>query len=449
MNPASDLDSILGRLEVYGVRLGLETTRRLQQELGDPQKSVRAVLVAGTNGKGSTAALLASMVQSAGYRVGLYTSPHLEAVEERLRIDGRAIRSESLVAILEEIVTVAEDRLGYLPTYFEALTAAAFLWFSREQVDLAVLEVGLGGRLDATNGCDPKVSLITEIGLEHQKYLGETLAQIGREKAGIVRAGRPTLAWVEREEARLAIEEVGTEIGARLAWGPQLVSLEDHRDLGWVGQQVTLRTPRQRYEISLPLLGEHQVANLGLAVLAAEELASMGLSNLDHRAIVAGVSRTRWPGRLEWVEPDGTVPILLDVAHNPDGASTLRRALDRLEGRCVMLFGALKDKQVERVLPILAERAWRVVLTSPASPRAADVDELAALVPPAKTLVDNNRAAALDLALAADGDFLVVCGSVYLVGEVRLDLRRRFGVPYPATDDLQWPSRAESPSLAR
>jgi len=433
----SELESLLQRLEAFGVRLGLETTRRLLTALGDPQENLRPVLVAGTNGKGSTAALLAGMAKAAGYHVGLYTSPHLESVEERLRVDGQAIPTVALGSTVAEVVATAESRLGYLPTYFEALTASAFLWFARESVDLAVLEVGLGGRLDATNGCEPVLSLITEIGLEHQRYLGKTLASIGREKAGILRSDRPALAWVERPEARQAIQEVADEMGAHLSWGAALASIMSREELGRDGQQIELQTPLGKHQLTLPLPGEHQVANLALATLAAEQLATLGLDRFDPAAIAAGVAMTRWPGRLEWVEPAAAKPVLLDVAHNPDGAVSLRRSLDRVEGQCVLLFGALADKEVNRVLPLLAERADKVVLTSPASPRAMDPEALAAMVGPDKTVIETDRSAALSAALAAAGDFVVVCGSVYLVGEVRMDLRRRFGVPYPATDNLQ------------
>lgn len=439
MTPETELDSLLQRLEVFGVRLGLETTGRLLGALGDPQEELRPVLVAGTNGKGSTATLLASMAKAAGYRVGLYTSPHLESVEERLRIDGKAIPTDALSSIVAEVVATSESRLGYLPTYFEALTASAFVWFARQRVDLAVLEVGLGGRLDATNGCEPVLSLITEIGLEHQRYLGETLASIGREKAGILRSGRPALAWVERQEARQAIQELADEMGARLAWGASLASVSRRDDLGWDGQRINLQTPHCKHELTLPLLGEHQVANLALATLAAEELATMGLDRIDSEAIARGTAMTRWPGRLEWVEPPAAKPVLLDVAHNPDGAATLRRSLDEMEGRYVLLFGALADKEVDRVLPRLSAGAAQVVLTSPASPRAMDTSALAAMTPADKTVTEDDRTEALSAALEADGDFVVVCGSVYLVGDVRMDLRRRFGVPYPATEILQRP----------
>ena len=438
MSAVLELDSVLQRLEAFGVRLGLETTRRLLKALGDPQKDLRPVLVAGTNGKGSTAALLASMVRAGGYRTGLYTSPHLESVEERLRIDGQAISNQSLTSTMTEVVAAAENRLGYLPTYFEALTASAFLWFARESVDLAVFEVGLGGRLDATNGCEPELSLITEIGLEHQRYLGKTLASIGREKAGILRAQRPAIAWVERQEARQAIQEVADQVAAQLTWGAAESSIESCEELGWQGQRVGLQTSTGIHDLFLPLLGRHQLANLALATLAAEELARRGMGGLDNEAIAKGVATTRWPGRLEWVHPpDNAKPVLLDVAHNPDGAEMLRRSLDGIQGRRILLFGALADKEVDRVLPGLAKKASKVVLTSPASPRAMDLAALAAMVPADdKIILEADRSAALTAALEAPGDFVVVCGSVYLVGDVRMELRRRFGTPYPAVDNL-------------
>ena len=436
MGLAPDLDSTLQRLETFGVRLGLETTRRLLKALGEPQKSLRPVLVAGTNGKGSTAALLASMVTMAGYKTGLYTSPHLESVEERIRIDGRSIATHRLAETVAKVVEVAEKALGYLPTYFEALTSAAFRIFAEESVDLAVLEVGLGGRLDATNGVEPELSLITEIGLEHQEYLGESLSSIAREKAGILRSGRRAIAWVQRSEARHAIQEVADELQADLVWGPELVTIEQTNDLGWSGQQIEMRTPGAGYEVNLPLVGTHQKGNLALAILAAEALVDLGLDRLTTAAIAQGAASTRWPGRLEWIALPRAKPVLLDVAHNPDGAETLKRSLEQRGGRYVLLFGALADKQVREVLPVLADGAAAVILTRPESERALAPESLAPLVPGDSVLIEDDRTAALTTALEVPADFLVVSGSIYLVGNVRVMLRERFGVPLPATEPI-------------
>jgi dihydrofolate synthase/folylpolyglutamate synthase len=436
MSAVVELDGLLQRLETFGVRLGLDTTHRLLSALGEPQRPLRVVLVGGTNGKGSTAAFLSSMAATAGYRTGLYTSPHLETVEERLRIDGRAITTDRLASIVKHVVATAEKSLGYLPTYFEVLTAAACQWFAEESVDLAVLEVGLGGRLDATNGTDPALSLITEIGLEHQKYLGSTLAQIAREKAGILRPDRDAIAWVEREEARAAIQQVAGDIGARLVWGPQVATFNQVGEYRRDGQLVELSTPGGNQVLNVPLLGEHQGANLALAALAVENLARQGMDRLGAESVKEGVARTRWPGRLEWVEPAGVRPFLLDVAHNPDGGRMLERALEQTTGHFTLVFGALSDKEVRALLPGLASRASRVVLTRPVSSRALDPGVLAELLPDREVSIHPEISAALDSALESTGDFVLACGSVYLVGEVRLELRRRFGIPAPATDNL-------------
>ena len=309
---------LLGRLETYGVRLGLETTHRVLGALGHPQRSFPSVLIAGTNGKGSTAALLAAMTSAAGYRTGLYTSPHLESVEERIRIDGQVVPGERLSEELIRVVERAERALGHLPTYFEALTTTAFQIFSDQGVDLAVLEVGLGGRLDATNASEPVLSLITEIGLEHREILGQTLESIAHEKAGILRRGGPAVAWTERRAVRETLEQAAHELAAELAIGPEVVELSIAEESGWRGQRVDLRTPLGNYELAISLLGRHQAENLALAVLGAEQLARLGWRGLDRTAIVEGAAACRWPGRLERVAmPDGG-GVLLDAAHNPD-----------------------------------------------------------------------------------------------------------------------------------
>lgn len=432
--PASN--DILESLEQYGVRLGLETTYRLLAALEHPERQFPAVLIAGTNGKGSTAAFLASMSTTAGYRTGLYTSPHLEAVEERIRIDGRAISEEELSAELGRLVEVAEPALGHLPTYFEALTAVAFHHFAAQGVDLAILEVGMGGRLDATNATEPVLSLITEIGLEHRKYLGENLDTIAREKAGILRPGRPAVAWVERPEALRAIQQVAAAVEADLRLGPRMAGVEIVADLGWDGQQIELETARDRYRLSLRLGGRHQANNAALAVLGAEILAQSGWEGLNRDAIVAGAEESRWPGRLERVELPGGKSVLLDAAHNPDGAEALSRFLEERKIAYDLLFGVLADKDVGQILPALAGGARRVILTSPHSHRALAPEALERLVPRGRIAVVPAVEPALEEALGADDELLVVCGSIYLVGEVRGLLRERFGAPPPAVSAL-------------
>ena len=429
--------AVLDRLELFGVRLGLETTRKVLTALGRPQRSFPTVLVTGTNGKGSTAALLSSMLTAAGYRTGLYTSPHLEEVEERVRIDGWAAEGNEFGERLCGVVEVAEEALGHPPTYFEALTATALAHFAENEVDLAVLEIGVGGRLDATNATEPVLSLITEIGRDHRRYLGDTLTAIAREKAGILRAGRPALAWVERREAWKAIRAVADDLGAHLGAAHELAEIGAVRPRpdGLAGQSVELRTPTGEYSLEVGLTGSHQARNLALAVLGAEALAAEGWPRLDGATITRGAARCRWPGRLELVRlPDGR-RVLLDSAHNPDGARALAEFLVALGEPFDLLFGALADKEVDGILPPIAADATSLFLTAPVSGRALAPEKAAELVPARESRLVGRPADALSRALAEPGErLLVVCGSIYLVGEIRALLTARFGVPEPAAE---------------
>lgn len=432
-------ESILSRLEALGIKLGLERSRALLAAMGDPQRRFPSVLIAGTNGKGSTSALLASMAQAAGYRTGLYTSPHLERVEERLRIGGRTIESGQFAELLADLIALAERETGSPPTYFEAVTLAAFRWFAEEAVDLAVVEVGLGGRLDATNLCDPVLSLITPIGFDHREFLGDTLAAIAREKAGILRSDRPALVWIEDAEPAESVTTVAAEVGADLHFASDEVRIEEIAFAGWDGQRVRIATPLRRYDLRLALLGAHQAKNLGLAVRAAEILTDVGFSKLSPEAIAQGAAACRWPGRLEPIEIPGGRRALLDAAHNTSGAAVLAQFLDRLSQPVDLLFGVLADKDYTDMLALLAPRGRHIVLTTPASPRAKDPAELALLLGDREgVLVEPDPTRALERALALGGEVLVVCGSIYLVGEIR----KRLCSPYdgliqvPDIDDL-------------
>lgn len=435
----------LARLEPLGMHLGLDHVRRLLAELGHPQRELPAVLVAGTNGKGSTAALLAAVGQAAGYRTGLYTSPHLETIEERVRVDGERIGGEELGTLVLEVVAAGERVLPSPPTYFEALTAAAFLCFRRRGVDLAVLEVGLGGRLDATNAAEPAVSVITPIALEHRAQLGDTLAKIAGEKAGVMRRGRPTIAWGGEPEVAAALRAVAGDVGAELVMvgegADQAPSAHPLAHAPWEGQRIALATAAGMLELSVPLLGRHQAVNAALAWAAAERMARHGWPRLDAAAFRHGAARWRWPARLEPVALPGAEPcrrVLLDAAHNPDGSRALARFLADppapFAAPPVLLFGVLADKDAAEMLAALAPLAGRLVLTRPPHERARDPRELLPLLPPGTSAeIEPDPAAALDLALAlaraTGADTVVVCGSIYLVGAARTTLRHRFGVP--------------------
>lgn len=440
-----DAAAALARLETFGMHLGLDHVRRLLAELGHPQRGLPAVLVAGTNGKGSTAALLAAVGQAAGYRTGLYTSPHLETVEERVRVDGERIGGEELGALVLEVVAAGERVLPAPPTYFEALTAAAFLCFRRREVELAVLEVGLGGRLDATNSADPAVSVIAPIALEHREQLGDTLAAIAGEKAGVMRRGRPTVAWVGEPEVAAALRAAAGDVGAELVMVGKGVdaamSVSPLPGAPWEGQRIVLTTAAGALELSVPLLGRHQAINAALAWAAAERMARHGWPRIDAAAFRRGAAEWRWPARLEAVAPPGGEPcrrVLLDAAHNPDGARALARFLAdppaALPAPPVLLFGVVADKDAAEMLAALTPLAGRLVLTRPPHERARDPRELVPLLPPGTSAeIEPDPAAALDLALAltraTGADTVVVCGSIYLVGASRTALRHRYGVP--------------------
>ncbi len=428
---------ILDRLEVWGQKLGLDAIRRLLGALGDPQSGVPTILVAGTNGKGSTSAALASLLTAAGFRCGLYTSPHLEDVEERLRIDGEAITETELGFHLRRVLDAAG---AAPPTYFESLTAAAWLHFAAHRVDAAVFEVGLGGRLDATNVSEPMLSVITQIARDHAQQLGWTLTSIAGEKAGVMRPGRKCLTWRPAPAVQRELNRCAAVCGARL------VNVDDSTRFGGTSDSrasdplLSLTTPQAEYRFRAPLAGGHQLINLALAVRAAEEFCALGGRHLDPGAARRGLETVRWPGRLEWVEIEvDAAPrrVLFDAAHNPAGATALRSYLDDACLEFNLLYGALTDKQPERCLPQLAERASRIVLTAPEHGRAALPETLLPLLQNRNGVVDAHAKSALDRLLDAPADphrTLVVTGSLYLVGEVRTLLRDRCGAPTAARD---------------
>jgi dihydrofolate synthase / folylpolyglutamate synthase len=331
-------------------------------------------------------------------------------------------------------VLVASAKTGPPPTYFEALTVAAFRIFERAEVDLAILEVGLGGRLDTTNLSEPRLSIVTSIGLDHMEYLGTTLEQIAREKAGILRADAPAVVGDLPESARDALASVASELGTELHDARVEVRTRDRRSLGWRGQVVELETVRERYRIETRLLGEHQVRNLVLAVRASELLADAGWSRLDRRAIEEGVARARWPGRLEVVPLDGRRRVLLDGAHNRQGAESLASSLAELATEYDVIFGAMRDKEIEFMLPPLARGARRVLLTTAPGARGIAAAQLLPWAPAAAVFPDPDEA--LDRALASSATTVLISGSLYLVGQLRAALRRRVGRPAPAVADL-------------
>ncbi|HEY6548696.1 MAG TPA: folylpolyglutamate synthase/dihydrofolate synthase family protein [Vicinamibacteria bacterium] len=392
-----------------GIKFGLETIRAVVEELGHPERTAPSILVAGTNGKGSVCAMLESALRASGLRTGLYTSPHLLRVNERVAIGGRAVSDRDLARALGAVRDAAEGlvargRIPAHPTYFETVTAAAFWRFREARVQVMVLEVGLGGRLDATNVSDPLVSAIVSLDFDHEAFLGRTLSAIAREKAGVMRKGRAVVLGPLPREARHAIALEARRVGARLV---------DAR-----GERGAVPWPRR-----LPLAGEHQRDNLRVALRVLDEAGAAGLP-LDRARAARGISRARWRGRLQLLP--GRPPLLLDGAHNPAGARALGLYL-RGAGPFVLVFGVMADKDVPGLARELFPLARAVVLTRPRVGRAALPASIAratrGLAGRPHQEADVRKALALARRLARPGDTVVVAGSLYLVGEV-LALRR-------------------------
>jgi len=424
----------LARRVRFGMKFGLDTMRALVAEMGHPERAYPSLLVAGTNGKGSVVAYCDSVLRACGLRTGRYTSPHLVRVNERIAVDGRDITGRDFAAAVRAVRDAAERLvrrrvLRAHPTFFEVLTAAAFAHFQRRRVDVAVLEVGLGGRLDATNVVDPVASAIVSIDFDHEVYLGRTLAAIAGEKAGILRAGRPTVVGPVAEEARKAIRDRAREVGARVVDATRGATYSfGHARAAEGPDRVDLRTPSGRYAGLKPLPGAHQRENLLVALRLLEEAKAQGIS-VDLRRVPGAVARTRWPGRLETVP--GHPALVLDGAHNPAGARALAAHL-RGGPPFVLLFGAMADKDVHGLARELFPLATEIVLTRPRVSRAASPDEIARRASPLADPAHREPSVARALRLArrlarAHGPdtAVVVAGSLYLVGAVMLLLGRR------------------------
>jgi len=408
----------LFRFERSGMRPGLVGVERLLARAGRPDRAFPSVLIAGTNGKGSTAAHLASILRAAGLKTGLYTSPHLVRFNERIHVDGREISDEALESLLHRWWPLYEEEQ---PSFFEATTALCFEHFASSSLDIAVVEVGLGGRLDATNVLVPRLSIITTISTDHTEILGATLRRIALEKAGIVKAGGTLALGVRPGAARKAILGVAAEQGARV------VSVgRDARysvlGVGAEGTRIGLRTRSFRGAVVSPLLGGHQARNAALAALAAETLLE-GRPPADiARAIEAGIAATRWPARAELI--GGEPPVLLDVAHNAEGAAALAATVSSvLPGRPIAVVAALsRDKAHGAILRALGTVAERMVLTQFAGERATTAADLLRAAPSDRVACEAVPAAAEAIARAMAwaapiGGAVVITGSFFLMAE--------------------------------
>jgi dihydrofolate synthase/folylpolyglutamate synthase len=422
--------------------------------LEHPERRFPSVLIAGTNGKGSTAATLASILRASGLKTGLYTSPHLIRINERIRVNGEEIADDDFARLHGEVDRVAEGlvergELPWHPSFFEMMTAIAFAYFALQRVEIAVLEVGMGGRLDATNVVEPLVSVIADISLDHQKFLGNTVGEIAREKAGIIRAGGVVVTLPQQSEANDVIGNTILELGATgvsaVSYVPPVSPGSDEYlvrektfttgDTGYgkVGANYIYRYPLdvlgKEILVETPLTGRHQLRNVALAVAAAVELSRQGFSGITPASIELGTRETRWPGRMQLLAAHSGWPeVVLDVAHNPAGAWALRSALsERYEDhRLIFVFGAMRDKAISEMAEILFPVAERVIATRPENPRSASPEEIqeAGRRTGAEIEGVGEVGAALEQAraVAAGDGVIVVTGSIYLVGEAMLAL---------------------------
>lgn len=407
-------------------KFSLDEIRVLLSALGDPHRRFPSVLIAGTNGKGSTAATLASILTASGVRTGLYTSPHLARVNERIRLGRAEIDDETFARLYFRVHDAAQQLvldgcLPQLPSFFEILTAQALEYFAEAGVEIAVLEVGMGGRLDATNIVDPLLSIITDISLDHTEWLGSTIGAIAHEKAGILRRNGTLITLPQHPEANQALGEVAVALDVRGVSAVPYMPFTSAADAG----PYPIEVLGSVIEVDSPLTGAHQHRNVALAIAAAVELATHHEFPVTPASIAAGIHQTRWPARMERIQKDG-IEWILDVAHNPAGAWALRAGLngalaDEIKPR-ILIFSCLRDKPLAEMAQILFPLFDQVVLAPIHTARAASLEDLLAAAKATGTPAEVADSVGDAIQVAqnkADGGAVVVSGSVYLVGEAR------------------------------
>ena len=405
-------------LRRFGMKLGLDNVEALLKISGNPHENARGVHIAGTNGKGSVAAMLSSITKAGGYRVGTYTSPHLISFEERMLIDGKPIERDTLLRYIERYREIAEslNKKGVYPTFFELTTAIAFDYFREMAADIWVVETGMGGRLDATNILRFKTGVITRIGMDHTEHLGKTLENIAWEKAGIIKEGM-NIVTAESGETLRVIEKKAKKVGA------QVFSLKrdfDYRifssDIG--GVECIVKGIYDEYNLHIPLVGRHQAENAALSVAAAELMKGDGIY-LEKSAIISGINNVRWRGRFDIVSRDPIV--VLDAAHNPDGARVLRNALidAGLWGKYTLVLGMLSDKDARSFAEILMKGSVKTIITEPEyRPRAMKMEELLKITSEYGEVEGVRKPRDAVCRAIEYGNPVLVTGSIYLLGDV-------------------------------
>lgn len=417
----------LEKLRDLGSNYGLERTERLLELLGNPHKKLKLIHIAGTNGKGSTSSILGKVLIEHGYKVGFFNSPHLEEIEEIIRINDNNIAEEELVNLLDEIKPyvnkVVEE--GYKhPTEFEVLTCVMFLYLYRQEVDFGVIEVGLGGRLDSTNVITPILSIITSISLDHTNILGNTVEEITSEKVGIIKGNIPVITCNQKDEVTDIIKSKALLTNSKLT----IVDLNEFNLLEIVNddipyQRVSINFNNNKYTLDLALLGKHQIINLSLAIKVLEELQNLNYINVEINKLYEGVKSVKWKGRLEVLKKDPY--IVIDGAHNISGIEFLKSNIEEYfkYKNLYLILGILNDKNVEEMVKLISPLATEVYTVTPNSIRAASANELKEIVLKYNNnciaFNDYNKAIQLSLSKANKDDLIIVSGSLYMIGEIR------------------------------
>lgn len=425
----------------FGINLGLGKTEKILEFLGDPHKGLKCIHLAGTNGKGSTTAMITKILIDAGYKVGMYTSPYLEVFEERIQVNGENISKEDLSEVVTEVSEAINKviELGYEhPTEFEIITCTMFYYFYKKNVDFAVIEVGLGGNLDSTNvieafsntnGGGAVASVIASISYDHMQILGDTLEKIAYEKAGIIKSGVPVIMYPQQREAEEVIEKVCLEKGCTLIKVPDNCVEYLKSDNNKIGknstaynQNIKLKTNENTYNIELALLGTHQLLNCATAVFVIEELIKQNIE-IKRDNILNGLKAVKWIGRLEIMRNDPLV--VIDGAHNIDGISKLRENVELYfkYNKMILILGILADKEVDKMVNTIVPLADRIIAVTPNSDRAENAEELKNIIQEYNArceAVENYKDAyKLALSYCEDDDLLLISGSLYMIGDMR------------------------------
>lgn len=410
----------------FGSNYGLKRTFRLLDILGNPDKKVKLIHVAGTNGKGSTTAMITKILRGMGYKVGMYTSPYIEEFEERIQINGQNIPKETFVSLLVEVKKAVEQVIeeGYNhPTEFEILTALMFLYFYRENVDYGVVEVGLGGTLDSTNVLTPIVSVITSISYDHMNILGDTIEEIAEQKAGIIKENVPVVLYPAEKNVQDVIVKKADEMNSRIRLVQRncVKLLDINRDE--VYQEIEVRTMKNDYVVKLPLLGEHQMMNLAVALNVIEVIFEGNNDKLDVKVVEKSLESVEWKGRLEVLSKKPLV--VIDGAHNIDGIRSLSNNVTKYfnYNKMILILGILADKQVDEMIEVITPLAEKVYAVTPHSDRAELCEDLKEKVieynKNVEAVEDYEKAVMLAMDEAQENDLILVSGSLYMIGDMR------------------------------